>query len=278
MKSRDLGVLLFGLAGLYSLLLAVSGLADLLLQVAQTGVVVAGQLRIQGALISGAVGVLAHLGFGAALLAGRRKLADGLLAGAGDGPLGAGAGDGAAGVAVAGVCAVAILLLARVVTALTYGTSLLFVRGNPGDLVGWSATGILVDLLVAATGVLLLARRERVVARLLAAPLRAGGGGSRVAGGGGARAGGGDPGWQLPALRFLGLALVAWHLPALASALSAFVKWWLRPEGFDLRRQALEHLPPAATGVLAGLYLLLLFPAGLGRVWKRLRPPAGSEE
>jgi hypothetical protein len=280
MKSRDLGILLFGLAGLYSLLLALSGLAELLLQLSRSSVVVAGQLRIQASLVSGAVDVLARLAFGAALLAGRRALADALL-GAGEMPAGVEAGRaaqprekaparagrsggagaaaaaaGALGVAAAGVCALAILLIARVVTALSYGASLLLVRGNTGDLAGWTFGGILVDLLLAAAGVLLLAERHRVAARLVEVP-------ADLAG---------ETPWQLPAMRFLGLVLVVWHLPALASAGGVFVKWWLRPVGFDLRAQAIDHIPPAATGVVAGLYFLLLFPAGLSSIWRRLRP------
>jgi hypothetical protein len=47
--------------------------------------------------------------------------------------------------------------------------------------------------------------------------------------------------------------------------------------GFDLRSQALDRIPPAATGVVAGLYLFLLFPAGLSAVWRRLRPRRDEE-
>jgi hypothetical protein len=196
-------------------------------------------------------------------------------------------------VAAAGVCALAILLIARVVTALSYGASLLLVRGNTGDLAGWTLGGILVDLLLAAAGVLLLAERNRVAALLLEAPaeLAGAGGGERSRGGersaGGERPEGsesskagasgvsveaGDTRWQLPAMRFLGLVLVVWHLPAVASAIGVFVKWWLRPVGFDLRAQAIDRIPPAATGLVAGLYFLLLFPAGLSSIWRRLLP------
>src|SRR5579864_6094804 len=79
MKSRDLGVLLFGLAGLYSLLLAFLGLAQLLMQVSASAAVVGGQLRIQATFVSGVVSVLLHLAFGAFLLGGRRAIALWLL-------------------------------------------------------------------------------------------------------------------------------------------------------------------------------------------------------
>jgi hypothetical protein len=155
----------------------------------------------------------------------------------------------------------AVLLLARVVTALSYGASLLWQRGNTGDYVFWTAGGIVTDLLLAAVGGLLIARRHRVAARLLAIPAGRAGAASTTAG----------AGWQLPAARFLGLAVLVWYLPDLISALSVFVKWGLRPVGFDLRSQALDRIPPAATGVAAGVYLFLLFPAGLSAVWRRLR-------
>ncbi|MBV8201277.1 MAG: hypothetical protein JOZ15_11695, partial [Acidobacteria bacterium] len=79
-------------------------------------------------------------------------------------------------------------------------------------------------------------------------------------------------GWPLPASRFLGLTVLVWYLPELVSAMSVFVKWWLRPAGFDLRSQAAERLPPAAVAVIAGLYFLLLFPYGLPGAWRRRRP------
>jgi len=68
---------------------------------------------------------------------------------------------------------------------------------------------------------------------------------------------------------------VVWYLPDAASALSALVRSRFQPAGFDLRNQALDHLPAAATGIVAGLYLLLLFPAGVGSVWRRLRVEPG---
>ncbi len=288
MKSRELGVVLFGLAGLYTLLLAILGLAQLLPQVQTAGAVVGGQLRLQAAFVNGLTSVLLHMVFGIALFAGRRRLADRLLgadepprrtpppappapppvtAGAGRATLG-GASASALAIAAAGVCAVAILLVARAVTAASYAISLLVVRDNTGDIAGWTIGGILVDLLMTAAGLLLVARRTRIAARLF---------GSAPAAAGADRAAGADTAaaaadaWQLPAMRFLGLALLVWHLPSLASALSVFLKWWLRPEGFDLRSQALYDLPPAATGVLAGAYFFLLFPAGLGGAWRRLR-------
>ena len=172
---------------------------------------------------------------------------------------------GALGFATVGVCLLAVLLLARVVTALSYGASLLWLRGNTGDYVFWTAGGIVTDLLLAAAGGALIAKRHQVAARLLARPA---GTTARTAAG---------AGWQLPAARFLGLAVLVWYLPELVSALSVFVKWGLRPVGFDLRSQALDRIPPAATGVIAGLYLFLLFPAGLAAVWRRLRPQHEQE-
>ncbi len=279
-KSRDLGVLLFGLAGLYSLLLAFLGLVQLLMQAPGSAAVVAGRLRIQATFVSGVVSVVLHLAFAAFLLSARHGLADRLLAkdaATGPGPTDDTdetpetpedtAGD-ALGIAMAGVCFLAILLLARAVTALSYGASLLWLRGNAGDAVGWTAGGMAVDLLLAAAGAALVAQRRRVAARLLAAPA-----GKRVGGAGGA-----GERWQLPGARFLGLVVLVWNLPELAAAVSVFVKWWLRPAGLDLRSQALEHLPPAATGVIAGLYLLLVFPAGLPGLWRRLRPVRPARE
>lgn len=276
MKSRDLGVLLFGLAGLYSLLLAFLGLVQLLMQVPASTAMVGGQLRIQATLITGVVSVVLHFAFGALLLGARRGIALRLLgepvpaAAADREPAAAGE---ALGLAAAGVCFLAILLLARAVTALSYGASLLWLRGNAGDSVFWTAGGIVTDLLLAAAGALLIARRERVAGRLLAAPpaAAAAGGDPRPGRAADARPAAGLA-WQLPAARFLGLAVLVWYLPELTSAASVFVKWWLRPAGFDLRSQAIDRLPPAATGVLAGLYFLLLFPAGLPAVWRRLRP------
>src|ERR1700720_3628227 len=289
MKSRDFGVLLFGLAGLYSLLPALLGVAQLLMQVPASAAMIGGQLRIQATFINAVMSVLLHLAFGALLLGQRRGLTlwllgtDATTAITATGATGAtaaaaaakrtgavaGAGADAAGEALGfatvGVCMLAVLLLARVVTALSYGASLLWQRGNTGDYVFWTAGGIVTDLLLAAVGGLLIARRHRVAARLLALP--AGGAGAAPVPAGGAGAG-----WQLPAARFLGLAVLVWYLPELVSALSVFVKWGLRPVGFDLRSQALDRIPPAATGVAAGVYLFLLFPAGLSAVWQRLRP------
>ncbi len=293
MKSRDFGVLLFGLAGLYSLLLALLGVAQLLMQVPASTAMVGGQLRIQATFINAVMSVLLHLAFGALLLGQRRGLTLWLLghdetaatpatpatpatrataAGAAS-AAGVEAAGEALGFATVGVCMLAILLLARVVTALSYGASLLWLRGNTGDYVFWTAGGIVTDLLLAAAGGLLIARRHRVAARLLAIPARSAGP-AGAAGAARARAG---AGWQLPAARFLGLAVLVWYLPELVSALSVFVKWGLRPVGFDLRAQALDRIPPAATGVVAGLYLFLLFPAGLSAVWRRLRPRRGEE-
>lgn len=284
MKSRDFGVLLFGLAGLYSLLLALLGVAQLLMQVPASAAMVGGQLRIQATFINAVMSVLLHLAFGALLLGQRRGLTLWLLgddatpataatppapAKPATAPAAAGvevAGD-ALGFATVGVCLLAVLLLARVVTALSYGASLLWQRGNTGDYVFWTAGGIVTDLLLAAAGGALIARRHRVAARLLVVP-------AGPAGSSGARAG---AGWQLPAARFLGLAVLVWYLPELVSALSVFVKWGLRPVGFDLRSQALDRIPPAATGVVAGVYLFLLFPAGLSAVWRRLRPRHDEE-
>jgi hypothetical protein len=309
MRSRELGALLFGLAGLYTLLLALLGVAQLLPQVPHSGVVVSGQLQVQAAFVNSAVSLLLHLVFGFGLYAGRWRLAGRLLGEPDEGVLPRAAragraaaaataepGAGAVGIAAAAVCAVAILLLARFVTAVSYGVSLLVIRSNAGDLTAWTLGGILVDLLMVAIGLLLLARRDRVAVHLLrplpppgsrasrrlapqpgapsgAAQSVAPGGAAQSTDPGGAAAaaaGGGTP-WQLPALRFTGLALLAWHLPSLASAVSVFVKWQLRPVGFDLRSQALYDIPPAATGVLAGLYLFLLFPSGMSAVWRRLR-------
>jgi hypothetical protein len=297
MKSRDLGVLLFGLAGLYSLLLAVLGAAQLLLQLsAASGSLLApgGQLRVPAGFVSGAASALLHFGFGAVLLGARRGLADWLLGDedgppAGDGGRDARGGRGgrsepgarAQGFAAAGVCLLAILLLSRAVTALAYGVSLLWLRGNAGDVRGWTTAGMLVDLLLAAGGALLIAARHRVAARLVSgsrprAGTGDGGGAGTAAGDGDAPAAGGGAGaasWELPAMRLLGLGVLVWHLPELASAVSVFVKWWLRPEGFDLRSQAIDRIPPAAIGVAAGLYFLLAFPAGLGPLARRLHIP-----
>jgi len=274
MKSRDFGVLLFGLAGLYSLLLALLGVVQLLMQVPANTAMVGGQLRIQATLVSGVISVLLHLAFGALLLGARRGLTLWLLgeeatsaAGArGTGRTAAGAepAGSALGFATVGVCLLAVLLLARVVTALSYGASLLWLRGNTGDYVFWTTGGIVTDLLLAAVGGLLIARRHRIAGRLLAGPS----GSAEIAAG---------AGWQLPAARFLGLVVLVWYLPELASALSVFVKWGLRPVGFDLRSQALDRIPPAATGVIAGLYLFLLFPAGLSAVSRRLQPRREQE-
>ncbi|HVR07593.1 MAG TPA: hypothetical protein VMW75_06050 [Thermoanaerobaculia bacterium] len=278
MKSRDLGALLFGLAGLYSLLLAFLGLAQLLMQVSASAAVVGGQLRIQATFVSGVVSVLLHLAFGAFLLGGRRAIALWLL---GEQEAEAAPGRqpapnaGAFGAAMVGVCFLAILLLARAVTALSYGASLLWQRGNTGDYVLWTAGGILTDLLLAGAGAAMIAGRNRLAAHLLAGERRPGArrGARRADPTGTPPAGAGMAGmeWQLPAGRFLGLAVLVWYLPELVSAGSVFVKWWLRPVGFDLRAQAIERLPPAAVGVLAGLYFLLLFPAGLPAVGRRLR-------
>jgi len=280
MKSRDLGVLLFGLAGLYSLLLALLGVVQLLMQVPANTAMVGGQLRIQATFVSGVISVLLHLAFGALLLGGRRGLTLWLLgeeatstdSARGTGrttartTAGAEPAGGALGFATVGVCLLAVLLLARVVTALSYGVSLLWLRGggNTGDYVFWTAGGIVTDLLLAAVGGALIARRHRIASRLLADP----------SGSAGTAAG---AGWQLPAARFLGLAILVWYLPELVSALSVFVKWGLRPVGFDLRSQALDRIPPAATGVIAGLYLFLLFPAGLSAVARRLQPSREQE-
>ncbi len=272
MKSRDFGVLLFGLAGLYSLLLALLGVAQLLMQVPASAAMVGGQLRIQATFINAVMSVLLHLAFGALLLGQRRGLTLWLLghdatpatpATPATAAAGVEVAGGALGFATVGVCMLAVLLLARVVTALSYGASLLWLRGNTGDYVFWTAGGIVTDLLLAAVGGALIAKRHRVAARLLASP----------SGPAGSTAG---AGWQLPAARFLGLAVLVWYLPELVSALSVFVKWGLRPAGFDLRPQALDRIPPAATGVIAGLYFLL-FPAGLAVVWRRLRPRREQE-
>jgi len=291
MKSRDLGALLFGLAGLYSLLLAFLGLAQLLMQVSASAAVVGGQLRIQATFVSGVVSVLLHLAFGAFLLGGRRAIALWLLgeqeaeAAPGrrpvdtaerpraDAPASSPAPSAAAfGAAVVGVCFLAILLLARAVTALSYGASLIWQRGNTGDYVFWTAGGIVTDLLLAGAGVAMIAGRNRLAAHLLAGERRPGARrGARRADPTGTPPAGAGMEWQLPAGRFLGLAVLVWYLPELVSAGSVFVKWWLRPVGFDLRAQAIERLPPAAVGVLAGLYFLLLFPAGLPAVGRRLR-------
>ena len=298
MKSREFGVLLFGLAGLYSLLLALLGVAQLLMQVPASAAMIGGQLRIQATFINAVMSVLLHLAFGALLLGQRRGITLWLLGDHAEGAEGAtdataataaataakrtatvaGAGAPAAGaagealaIATVGVCMLAVLLLARVVTALSYGASLLWQRGNTGDYVFWTAGGIVTDLLLAAVGGVLIARRHRAAARLLAIP-------SGRAGAAPVPAGGTGAGWQLPAARFLGLAVLVWYLPELVSALSVFVKWSLRPVGFDLRSQALDHIPPAATGVIAGLYLFMLFPAGLSAVWRRLRPRRHEED
>jgi hypothetical protein len=288
MKSRDLGVLLFGLAGLYSLLLAFLGVAQLMMQVSASAAVVGGQLRIQATFVNGVVSVLLHLAFGAFLLGGRRAIAlwllgeqEGPAAAAAAGRRPAGAAE-ASGYAAAGVCFLAILLLARAVTASSYGVSLLWLRGNAGDYVFWTAGGIVTDLLLAAGGVAMVAGRNRLAAHLLAtAPADARRAGTASPTG---TTGPDDPAgpiapaapatgadWQLPAARFLGLGVLVWYLPEVVSAGSVFVKWWLRPAGFDLRSQAIERLPPAAVGVIAGLYFLLLFPKGMPAVWRRLR-------
>jgi hypothetical protein len=268
MKSRDFGVLLFGLAGLYSLLLALLGVAQLLMQVPSSAAMVGGQLRIQATFVNAVMSVLLHLAFGALLLGQRRGLTLWLLdeepAGRKQSAASVEPAGGALGFATVGVCLLAVLLLARVATAVSYGASLLWRRGNTGDYVFWTAGGIVADLLLAAAGALLIARRRRIAARLLASP----------SGPPGTTAG---AGWQLPATRFLGLAILVWYRPELVSALSVFVKWWLRPAGFDLRSQALDRLPPAAAGALAGLYLFLLFPAGLSAVWRRLLPHREQE-
>ena len=278
MKSRDFGVLLFGLAGLYSLLLALLGVAQLLMQVQTSTAMVGGQLRIQATFINAVMSVLLHLAFGALLLGQRRGLTLWLL-GHDATPAtpatpataaGVEAAGEALGFATVGVCLLAVLLLARVVTALSYGASLLWLSGNAGDYVFWTAGGIVTDLLLAAAGGVLIARRHRVAARLLVVP-------PGPAGSSGPTRTGAGAGWQLPAARFLGLAVLVWYLPELVSALSVFVKWGLRPVGFDLRSQALDRIPPAATGVAAGVYLFLLFPAGLSAVWRRLRPRRDEE-
>src|SRR5579864_5092556 len=74
MKSRDFGVLLLGLAGLYSLLLALLGVAQLLMQVPASAAMIGGQLRIQATFINAVTSVLLHLAFGALLLGQRRGL------------------------------------------------------------------------------------------------------------------------------------------------------------------------------------------------------------
>jgi hypothetical protein len=287
MKSRDLGFLLFGLAGLYSLLLSLLGAAQVLLllsagaagaaSAAGASVAAGGQLRIQAGLVNGAVSVLLHLGFGILLLAGRRGLALWLLGEEEAKPDRDAPGPQARGFAVIGVSLLGVLLLARVVTALSYAASLLWLRADQqraADVSGWTIAGILVDLLLAAGGALLIGGRRRVAARLLAAPPPAGGGRQAAS----ADADADVARWQLPAVRLLGLAVLVWHLPELASAASAFVKWWLRPMGFDLRAQAVERLPPAIIGFAAGLYLLLAFPAGLGGIARRLQPPRSTRE
>src|SRR6202034_4244453 len=168
MKSRELGIVLFGLAGLYTLLLAVLGLAQLLPQVSTAGAVVGGQLRLQATFVNGLTSVLLHMIFGIALFAGRRRLAERLL-GEDEAPRRtAPAATQALAIATAGVCAVAVLLLARAVTAVSYGISLLVIRDNTGDIAGWTIGGILVDAFMTAAGLLLIARRTRVAARLLA--------------------------------------------------------------------------------------------------------------
>ncbi len=287
MKSRDLGALVFGLAGLYSLLLALIGLSQLLPALPRSGQMIGGQLQIQAALVGGVVSLLLHATFGLALLAGRRALAGWLVAPAEEAAgapttataEGAAATGPALGVAVAGVCALAILLLSRIVTAASYSTWLLFTRNSQGDLFGYTAAGVAVDLLLVVAGLWLLSRRLPVAAALLGPSPAA------AAAGRGDRRDPGDrdePGeprdrslaWQLPALRFLGLAILVWYLPALASALGVLVKWQARPMGFNLRQQAFDQIPGAATGILAGLYFLLLFPRGLGPAWRRLRPAA----
>lgn len=281
MRPRDLGTLLFGFAGLYTLLLALLGAAQLLRQLPASTAMLGGRLQIQAAFVNAAVSVLLHMVLGAALLGGRRRLALWLLGEAGEqgGPAPAGAAGAARrsaaatsrsdarpalGAAAAGVCFVAILLVSRVATALTYAVSLLLPRGERSALGGWTIGGILLDLLLAAAGLLLVARRDRVAARLLALPP------DEAAG---AAAGGEGPAWQLPALRFAGLTIVVWYLPDAASALSVCVRWLWQPAGFDLRSQAIDRLAAAGTGIIAGLYLLLLFPAGLSALWRRLREP-----
>jgi hypothetical protein len=220
--------------------------------------------------------VLLHLGFGAFLLGGRRAIALWLLGEEPQGPRkpretspGQAPSVQALGYAAVGVCALAILLLARAVTAVSYGVSLLWLRGNTGDYVFWTAGGVVTDLLLAAAGGWMVAGRNRLAAHLLAPAGAADAGEAPDAG----EAAGAVRDWQLPAARFLGLAVLVWYLPELVSAVSVFVKWWLRPTGFDLRSQAIERLPPAAVAVVAGLYFLLLFPAGLSGVSRRLRRP-----
>ena len=269
MKSRDLGVLLFGLAGLYSLLLGFGSAMALLVQLSRNALVVEGKVLIQAAYITAVVNLLLHLAFGAVLLGGRRRLAEWLLDD--DGPAGAGASKAALGFAAAGVCALAILLLSRSVTALSYGTSLLFVRSNPGDFVGMTIGGILLDVLVVAAGLLLIVKRRQIAAFLLEQPAEEGRALTPARRPVAPAATLGDSGWQLPAMRFLGLSMLVMYLPELASALAVFVKWWLRPIGFDLREEAIGRIPPAATGVIAGLYFFLLFPDGMSAVWRRLR-------
>lgn len=287
MKSRDVGILLFGLTGLFSLLLALVGVAQLLPGVARQSSVVAGEWRIQAVFVNSAVSVALHLAFGWLLLSGRAALADRLLGESGRGGEAAGAGRGGAaaarsgaaassevqGVAAAAVCGIAILLIGRVVPATAYGVSVLLAHDNTGDLIGWTAAGILVDLLLAVAGILLLLRCRRVAAWLAAS-----GAASARPDGGRRREDPPPAPWNLMWMRFLGLAMVVWHLPALASAVSTFVKWRLRPIGFDLRVQAVENLTPAAVGILAGLYLLLLFPAGLRTVWRRAGEPRGERD
>jgi hypothetical protein len=274
MKSRDLGVLVFGLAGLYSLLLGFGAAMALLAQFSKNGLVVEGQLHIQAAYITAVVNLLLHLAFGAALLGGRRRLARWLLDD--DGPAGAGV-SAALGFAAAGVCALAILLLSRSVTALSYGTSLLFVRSNEGDFIGMTIGGILVDLLAVAAGLLLIVKRRQMAAFLLEQPADEGRAPTPARRPLGTAGTPGDPEWQLPAMRFLGLSMVVVYLPSLTSALAVFVKWWLRPIGFDIREQAIDRIPPAATGVIAGLYFFLLFPDGMSAVWRWLRRFASGE-
>ena len=292
MRPRDLGTLLFGFAGLYTLLLALLGAAQLLRQLPASTAMLGGRLQIQAAFVNAAVSVLLHMVLGAALLGGRCRLALWLLGEAGEPgrPASAGAAGAAGattrnagaagaarrsagpaprsdalGTAAAGVCFVAILLVSRVATALTYAISLLLLpRGERSAFGGWTIGGILLDLLLAAAGLLLVARRDRVAARLLALPP------DEAAA---AAAGGEAPAWQLPGLRFVGLTLVVWYLPDAASALSVFVRGLWQPPGFDPRSQASDRLAAAGTGILAGLYLLLLFPAGLSALWHRLREP-----
>jgi hypothetical protein len=50
-----------------------------------------------------------------------------------------------------------------------------------------------------------------------------------------------------------------------------------QPAAFDLRSQAIDRLAAAGTGIIAGLYLLLLFPTGLSAPWRRLREPPRRE-